>query len=83
MDISIEIQEDATTKELYIEIPEEIIEKLNWGEGTIVNWEVNEDNSIKISTENSREQSREVNISQATEEDWNKFWCEDEGFGFH
>jgi|13_taG_2_1085334.scaffolds.fasta_scaffold12871_9 antitoxin component of MazEF toxin-antitoxin module len=83
MDISIEIQEDATTKELYIEIPEEIIEKLNWGEGTIVNWEVNEDNSIKISTENSREQSRKVNISQATEEDWNKFWSEDEGFGFH
>jgi antitoxin component of MazEF toxin-antitoxin module len=77
MDISIEIKEDDETKELYIEIPEEIINKLQWSEGTVLNWEVSEDDAITISAANSRKQSGEVNISQGTQEDWEKFWYEE------
>ena len=77
MDTSIEIKQDDETKELYIEIPEEIINKLQWSEGTVLNWEVNKDNTIAISAANSRQQSREINITPGTEEDWEKFWYEE------
>lgn len=77
MDTSIEIKQDDETKELYIEIPEEIINKLHWSEGTVLLWETNEDDTIKISATNSRKQSRETNISQGTQEDWEKFWYEE------
>lgn len=82
MDTSIEIKQDDETKELYIEIPEEIINKLQWSEGTVLLWETNEDDTIKISAANSRKQSRETNISQGTQEDWEKFWYE-ETFAFN
>jgi len=77
MDTSIEIKQDDETKELYIEIPEEIFNKLQWSEGTVLLWETNEDDTIKISATNSRKQSRETNISQGTQKDWEKFWYEE------
>ena len=45
------VLEDPITKELFIEIPEELIEKLGWSEGTTLVWTIQEDNRVFISKE--------------------------------
>jgi len=48
MDTSIEIKQDDETKELYVQIPEEIMNKLQWSEGTDLYWEINKDDTIRV-----------------------------------
>jgi hypothetical protein len=43
------VQEDEETKELFIEIPEELLQKLDWSEGTTLVWTIQEDNQVFIS----------------------------------
>jgi len=67
------IQEYGDTEELFIEIPDELIQELGWEEGTELKWETSQ-GDIKISSTESRQQSQETNISSATEEDYQDFW---------
>jgi bifunctional DNA-binding transcriptional regulator/antitoxin component of YhaV-PrlF toxin-antitoxin module len=36
----IEVQEDAITGELFIQLPEDLIEELGWEEGDILDWKL-------------------------------------------
>lgn len=74
------IQEYGNTEELFIEIPDELIQELGWEEGTELQWETSE-NEIKISSAKSGQQSQETNISIATEEDYEDFWYNSESEG--
>jgi len=68
MDTSIEILTDATTQELYIEIPQHIREELGWHEGTQIDWQIQEDCIILSKIEDSTiisEESRETYDDQA------------------
>lgn len=40
------VKEDPETKELIIELPEELISKMNWSEGTILTWEVTDSGAL-------------------------------------
>ena len=74
------IQEYGDTEELFIEIPDELIQELGWEEGTELKWETSQD-EIKISSTESRQQSQETHISSATEEDYQDFWYNSESEG--
>ena len=64
------------SEDLYIEIPRQVRKDLNWKEGDTLVWEIQDDNSIVI-----RKESKDANINEATEEDWDKFWYESESEG--
>tara|TARA_A100001388_G_scaffold36182_1_gene23096 strand:+ start:588 stop:773 length:186 start_codon:yes stop_codon:yes gene_type:complete len=37
-----------TTEELHIEIPQAIVDELNWEDGTVVEWELQDDGKIAL-----------------------------------
>jgi len=85
-----EVQQYADTQDLFIEIPPYILQNLDWKEGDELAWSIKGNQiiltKVKDSTE-SREESRETNITEADEKDWYDFWYESESegkeFGFH
>ena len=44
----IEVQENGTTKELFIEIPEDAINQVGWHDGDILEWTSNGDGTWSI-----------------------------------
>ena len=84
------VQQYNDTEDLFIEIPPYILQNLDWEEGDELAWSIKGNQiiltKIKDSTE-SREESRETNITEANEKDWYDFWYESESegkeFGFH
>ena len=53
MKITIEkkLQDDGsfiTTEELHIEIPQSVIDELNWDDGTLVEWEKQDDGKVVL-----------------------------------
>ena len=84
------VQQYNDTEDLFIEIPPYILQNLDWEEGDELAWSIKGNQiiltKIKDSTE-SREESRETNITEADEKDWYDFWYESESegkeFGFH
>ena len=85
-----EVQQYADTQDLFIEIPHYILQNLDWKEGDELAWSIKGNQiiltKVKDSAE-SREESRETNITEADEKDWYDFWYESESegkeFGFH
>jgi len=84
------VQQYADTEDYYIEIPQEICQELNWQEGDEIDWKIDDKGIIITKVEDtaeSREKSRETNITEADEKDWYDFWYESESegkeFGFH
>ena len=49
------IEQDASTKDLYIKIPRQLLERLGWEEGDEISWETQKDGTIKIEKANSEE----------------------------
>lgn len=45
---TLEIQEDPDTKELFLEIPPDVLENLGWKEGDNLNWSDNGDGSWSL-----------------------------------
>lgn len=43
------VREDEKTKELFIELPEELVKTMNWSENTTLVWTIKANNSIFIS----------------------------------
>jgi antitoxin component of MazEF toxin-antitoxin module len=64
---NITILQDDITQDLFIEIPQEILKQLNWGEGTIIDWQIKNE-SIIISKIQNTIQSQEESIQ--TNYDW-------------
>ncbi len=84
------VQQYADTEDYFIEIPQEICQELNWQEGDEIDWKIDDKGIIITKVEDSaesREESRETNITEADEKDWYDFWYESESegkeFGFH
>ena len=85
-----EVQQFNDTQDLFIEIPHYILQNLDWEEGDELAWSIKGNQiiltKVKDSAE-SREESRETNITEADEKDWYDFWYESESegkeFGFH
>ena len=84
------VQKYNDTEDIFIEIPPYILQNLDWKEGDELAWSIKGNQiiltKVKDSTE-SREESRETNITEADEKDWYDFWYESESegkeFGFH
>jgi len=49
------IEQDASTEDLYIKIPRQLLERLGWEEGDQISWETQKDGTIKIEKANSEE----------------------------
>ena len=49
------IEQDASTEDLYIKIPRQLLERLGWEEGDEISWETQKDGTIKIEKANSEE----------------------------
>ena len=49
------IEQDASTEDLYIKIPRQLLERLGWEEGDEISWETQKDGTIKIEKTNSEE----------------------------
>ena len=43
------VKEDPETKELIIELPEELLSKMNWSEDTNLEWFIDENNNVYLS----------------------------------
>ena len=71
------IEQDASTKDLYVNIPRQLLERLGWEEGDEISWETQKDGTIKIKKANSEEnyynsesEGKEIDTYvQATNED--------------
>jgi len=48
---TLDVQQDAETGELYIELPEDLIEEMGWSEGDMINWIDNQDGSWSLLVE--------------------------------
>ena len=75
----------------YLPLPEELLTEMGWKEGDELDWYDNEDGSFSLrkhdpNPEETRAKSQNPNITEATKEDWEDFWYDnqetDEGFGF-
>ena len=78
----LEIERDDNTQDLYITLPQEYLNQLGWEAGTEIVWEISEESiTLRKYSEESEEESRETNITEGTEEDWDKFWYESESEG--
>jgi bifunctional DNA-binding transcriptional regulator/antitoxin component of YhaV-PrlF toxin-antitoxin module len=78
----LEIERDDNTQDLYITLPQEYLNQLGWEAGTEIVWEISEESiTLRKYSEESEEESRETNITEGPEEDWDKFWYESESEG--
>jgi bifunctional DNA-binding transcriptional regulator/antitoxin component of YhaV-PrlF toxin-antitoxin module len=62
-----------------ITLPEELITEMGWKEGDALDWYDNEDGSFSLrkhgtNTEETRAKPQNSNINQASKEDWDDFW---------
>lgn len=48
MKFVVEVQENKTTGELYIEFPDDVIKELGWKEGDTVKWNDNKDGTYTL-----------------------------------
>jgi antitoxin component of MazEF toxin-antitoxin module len=53
MKFTVPVQQYDDTEELFIEIPEEIMQELGWKEGDTLNWNINQKEIILTKIENT------------------------------
>ena len=58
---NITILQDDITQDLFIEIPQEILQQLNWGEGTCIDWHIKDESIIISKVENTIQSQEEYN----------------------
>ena len=79
--VTLKIEQNADTKDLYIEIPHYIRQELNWQEGDTLVWEVQSDNSISVRKERSVSQYKKDIIQEYIQETFGQVYYSPEAQG--
>ena len=79
--VTLRIEQDDDTKDLYIEIPHYIRQELNWQEGDTLVWEVQSDNSISVRKERSVSQYKKDIIQEYIQETFGQVYYSPEAQG--
>ena len=79
--VTLKIEQDADTEDLYIQIPQHIRQELNWQEGDTLHWEVQSDNSISVRKERSVSQYKKDIIQEYIKETFGQVYYSPEAQG--
>ena len=79
--VTLKIEQNADTKDLYIEIPHYIRQELNWTEADTLVWEVQSDNTISVRKERSVSQYKKDIIQEYIKETFGQVFYSPEAQG--
>ena len=79
--VTLRIEQYADTEDYYIQIPEDILNTLQWQEGDNLVWEVKGDNSISVRKERSVSQYKKDIIQEYIKETFGQVFHSPEAQG--
>ena len=79
--VTLRIEQNADTKDYYIEIPQHIRQELDWQEGDTLVWEIQSDNSISVRKERSVSQYKKDIIQEYIQEPFGQVYYSPEAQG--
>ena len=79
--VTLKIEQYANTEDYYIQIPEDILNTLQWQEGDNLVWEVKGDNSIIVRKERSVSQYKKDIIQEYIKETFGQVYYSPEAQG--
>ena len=79
--VTLKIEQYANTEDYYIQIPEDILNTLQWKEGDELIWEVKGDNSISVRKERSVSQYKKDIIQEYIKETFGQVYYSPEAQG--
>ena len=79
--VTLRIEQYANTEDYYIQIPEDILNTLQWQEGDELIWEVKGDNSISVRKERSVSQYKKDIIQEYIQETFGQVYYSPEAQG--
>ena len=79
--VTLKIEQYADTEDYYIQIPEDILNTLQWKEGDELIWEVQSDNSISVRKERSVSQYKKDIIQEYIQETFGQVYYSPEAQG--
>ena len=79
--VTLKIEQYADTEDYYIQIPEDILNTLQWQEGDELIWEVKGDNSISVRKERSVSQYKKDIIQEYIKETFGQVFYSPEAQG--
>ena len=79
--VTLKIEQYANTEDYYIQIPEDILNTLQWQEGDELIWEVKGDNSISVRKERSVSQYKKDIIQEYIKETFGQVYYSPEAQG--
>ena len=79
--VTLKIEQYADTEDYYIQIPEDILNTLQWQEGDELVWEVKGDNSISVRKERSVSQYKKDIIQEYIKETFGQVFYSPEAQG--
>ena len=79
--VTLKIEQYADTEDYYIQIPEDILNTLQWQEGDNLVWEVQGDNSISVRKERSVSQYKKDIIQEYIKETFGQVYYSPEAQG--
>ena len=79
--VTLKIEQYADTEDYYIQIPEDILNTLQWQEGDELVWEVKGDNSISVRKERSVSQYKKDIIQEYIKETFGQVYYSPEAQG--
>ena len=79
--VTLKIEQYADTEDYYIQIPEDILNTLQWQEGDKLVWEVQSDNSISVRKERSVSQYKKDIIQEYIQETFGQVYYSPEAQG--
>ena len=79
--VTLRIEQYANTEDYYIQIPEDILNTLQWQEGDELIWEVKGDNSISVRKERSVSQYKKDIIQEYIKETFGQVYYSPEAQG--
>ena len=79
--VTLKIEQYANTEDYYIQIPEDILNTLQWQEGDELVWEVKGDNSISVRKECSVSQYKKDIIQEYIQETFGQIYYSPEAQG--
>ena len=79
--VTLKIEQYADTEDYYIQIPEDILNTLQWQEGDNLVWEVKSDNSISVRKERSVSQYKKDIIQEYIQETFGQVYYSPEAQG--
>ena len=79
--VTLKIEQYADTEDYYIQIPEDILNTLQWQEGDNLVWEVKGDNSISVRKERSVSQYKKDIIQEYIKETFGQVYYSPEAQG--